>query len=97
MAAKDSTISEYSAQITEYENKEKEAIIAKFSTCLPAETLQEITDKKDTLSITELNTELALEYTKFSMAKEQGLEIHIPQVKPTEESDLAKILKNYKK
>ena len=97
MAAKDSTISEYSAQITEYENKEKEAIIAKFSACLPAETLQEITDKKDTLSITELNTELALEYTKFSMAKEQGLEIHIPQVKPTEESDLAKILKNYKK
>ena len=63
---------------------------------MPAETLQEIIDKKDSLTIKELNTELALEYTKFSMAKEQKQEIHIPQETP-EESSLVKLLKNYKK
>lgn len=93
---KDATISQQSVIITDYENKEKEAIINKFATCMPADTLQVIIDKKDSLTIKELNTELALEYTKFSMAKEQKQDIHIPQ-EPAEEPALFKILKNYKK
>ena len=96
LVEKDATIQQYSATIAEYEKKEKEAIINKFAACMPAETLQEIVDKKDSLTIKELNTELALEYTKFSMAKEQKQEIHIPQETP-EESSLVKLLKNYKK
>lgn len=93
---KDATISQQSVIITDYENKEKEAIINKFAACMPADTLQAIIDKKDSLTIKELNTELALEYTKFSMAKEQKQDIHIPQ-EPAEEPALFKILKNYKK
>jgi hypothetical protein len=96
LVEKDATIQEYSATIAEYEKKEKETIINKFAACMPAETLQSIIDKKDSLTIKELNTELALEYTKFSMAKEQKQEIHIPQEAP-EESSLVKLLKNYKK
>ena len=64
---------------------------------MPADTLQGIIDRKASLTIKELNTELALEYTKFSMAKEQGQEIHIPQDKPAEESALSKLLNKYKK
>ena len=96
LVEKDATIQQYSQTISEYENKEKETIINKFAACMPAETLQSIIDKKDSLTIKELNTELALEYTKFSMAKEQKQEIHIPQ-EPAEESSLVKLLKNYKK
>ena len=96
LVEKDATIQQYSDTIAEYENKEKEAIINKFSACMPAEILQSITDKKDSLTIKELNTELALEYTKFSMAKEQKQDIHIPQ-EPAEEPALFKILKAYKK
>lgn len=96
LVEKDATIKQYSQTISEYENKEKETIINKFAACMPAETLQNIIDKKDSLTIKELNTELALEYTKFSMAKEQKQEIHIPQ-EPAEESSLIKLLKNYKK
>lgn len=96
LVEKDATIQQYSETIAEYEKKEKEAIINKFAACMPADTLQSIIDKKDSLTIKELNTELALEYTKFSMAKEQKQEIHIPQEAP-EESSLVKLLKNYKK
>ena len=96
LVEKDATIQQYSQTISEYENKEKETIINKFAACMPAETLQSIIDKKDSLTIKELNTELALEYTKFSMAKEQKQEIRIPQ-EPAEESSLVKLLKNYKK
>ena len=96
LVEKDATIQQYSQTIAEYENKEKEAIINKFTACMPTDTLQAIIDKKDSLTIKELNTELALEYTKFSMAKEQKQDIHIPQESP-EESALFKILKNYKK
>ena len=96
LVEKDATIQQYSQTIAEYENKEKEAIINKFAACMPTDTLQAIIDKKDSLTIKELNTELALEYTKFSMAKEQKQDIHIPQESP-EESALFKILKNYKK
>lgn len=96
LADKDSTIQKYSEIIADYDSKEKEALISKFSACMPAETLQAIIDKKDDMTIKELNTELALEYTKFSMAKEQKQDIRFPQ-NPPEESALAKILKNYKK
>lgn len=96
LVERDATIQQYSQIITEYENKEKESIINKFSTCLPADAIQVIIDKKDSLTIKELNTELALEYTKFSMAKEQKQDLHIPQ-EPAQESALVKILKNYKK
>ena len=96
LVEKDATISQQSAVIADYEKKEKETIINKFTACMPADTLQSIIDKKDSLTIKELNTELALEYTKFSMAKEQKQEIHIPQ-EPAEESSLVKLLKNYKK
>ena len=96
LVEKDATISRQSEVIADYEKKEKESIINKFAACMPADTLQSIIDKKDSLTIKELNTELALEYTKFSMAKEQKQEIHIPQ-EPAEESALVKLLKNYKK
>ena len=96
LAEKDAAIEQYSAIIAEYENKEKETIISKFAACMPTDVLQHIVEKKDSLTIKELNTELALEYTKFSMAKEQKEEFHIPQ-QPAEESALVKILKNYKK
>lgn len=97
MIEKDATIAEYSAVIAEYENKEKETVINKFAACMPADALQSIIDKKDSLTIKELNTELALEYTKFSMAKEQKEEVRIPQPQPEVESALVKLLKNYKK
>ena len=95
LAEKDETIKKYSDTIVEYENKEKEALIAKFTARIPAETLQSIIDRKDSLTIKELNTELALEYTNFSMTKENKEDIRIPAV--PEESALVKLLKNYKK
>lgn len=95
LVEKDTLISSQREVIADYENKEKDAIISKFSANLPAEVLQTIVDKKDTLSINELKTELALEYTNFSMAKEQGVDIRIPQQQ--EEPALFKILKAYKK
>lgn len=95
LAARDATIEQYSATIAEYENKEKDAIIAKFSSCLPADVMQGITEQKNSLTIDGLNTALALEYTKFSMAKDQKQDFHIPQ--DPEESALSRILKAYKK
>lgn len=96
LAEKDATIEQYSQTISKYENKEKDTIIAKFAACMPTEVLQEIAENKESLTIKELNTKLALAYTDFSMAKEQKQEFHIPQ-EPAEESALVKILRNYKK
>lgn len=89
-------IEQKNSTISEYENREKDAIVNKFAACLPAEIVSSIADKKDEMTIAELNTEFALEYTKFSMAKEQKEDIHIPQ-EPKEEPALYKILKAYKK
>lgn len=54
-----------------------------------------ILEHKDELSVDALNTKLALEYTQFSMAKNQGEEIRIPQPQQEEESALVKYLKKY--
>lgn len=94
---RDTTIAEQAATITEYENAEKARIIEKFSKCLPAENIAGILEHKDELSVDALNTNLALEYTKFSMAKNQGEEIRIPQPQQEEESALVKYLKKYVK
>ena len=94
---RDTTIAEQAATITEYENAEKTRIIEKFSKCLPAENIAGILEHKDELSVDALNTRLALEYTQFSMAKNQGEEIRIPQPQQEEESALVKYLKKYVK
>lgn len=97
ISERDTTIAEQAATITEYENAEKTRIIEKFSKCLPAENIAGILERKDELSVDALNTSLALEYTQFSMAKNQGEEIRIPQPQQEEESALVKYLKKYVK
>lgn len=99
IAARETTITEQASEIAAYELKEKDALISKFSGVLPVDTIQEIEGKKSDLSVSELNTALALEYTNFSLSKEKN-EIRVPQIpedKKNKESDLAKILKNYRK
>ena len=100
IAEKDATIATQSATITDYENKEKDALINKFSTCMPTDIIQEIVEKKDTLTINELNTALSIEYTNFSMAKEQKQELRIPNNNPPSDPSKEKlfnILNAYKK
>ena len=97
ISERDTTIAEQAATITEYKNAEKTRIIEKFSKCLPAENIAGILEHKDELSVDALNTRLALEYTQFSMAKNQGEEIRIPQPQQEEESALVKYLKKYVK
>ena len=100
IAEKDATIATQSATITDYENKEKDALINKFSTCMPTDIIQEIVEKKDTLTINELNTALSIEYTNFSMAKEQKHELRIPNNNPPSDPSKEKlfnILNAYKK
>ena len=99
LAEKDTIISTQATTITDYENKEKDALINKFSACMPMNTIQEIVEKKDTLTISELNTALSIEYTNFSMAKEQKQEVHIPTVPPSDpqREKLFNILNAYKK
>lgn len=96
LAARDATIAEQASHIDSYEKAEKDRVIEKFSKCLPSDILSPIADRKDTLSIEALNTQLALEYTQFSMARDQGEQIRVPQVQP-EPSKLAAILNKYKK
>lgn len=96
LAARDATITEQASHIDSYEKAEKDRVIEKFSKCLPSDILSPIADRKDTLSIEALNTQLALEYTQFSMARDQGEQIRVPQVQP-EPSKLATILNKYKK
>ena len=66
---------------------------------MPIDTIQEIVEKKDILTISELNTALSIEYTNFSMAKEQKQEVHIPTVPPSDpqREKLFNILNAYKK
>ena len=100
IAEKDATIATQSATITDYENKEKDALINKFSACMPTDIIQEIVEKKDTLTINELNTALSIEYTNFSMAKEQKQELRIPNNNPPSDPSKEKlfnILNAYKK
>ena len=97
LATRDATITEQAEHIASYENAEKDRVVEKFSKCLPADILSPIVEKKDTLSIDELNTQLALEYTQFSMARDQGEQIRVPQVHEESSSKLATILKKYKK
>ncbi len=97
LAARDATIAEQASHIDSYENAEKDRVIEKFSKCLPSDILSPIVEKKDSLSIEALNTQLALEYTQFSMARDQGEQIRVPQVHEEAPSKLATILKKYKK
>ena len=83
--------------IEKYENEEKERIIAKFSGRLPADIVSQIEEAKETMTIDEMNTRFAMEYTSFSMAREQNEEIRVPQLPQEEPSALARILKNYKR
>ena len=83
--------------IEKYENEEKERIIAKFSGRLPADIVSQIEEAKETMPIDEMNTRFAMEYTSFSMAREQNEEIRVPQLPQEEPSALARILKNYKR
>lgn len=86
------------ASLEKYEGAEKERIIDKFSKCLPADVMQEIVDEKANLTIDELSTRCAVAYTTFSMAKENGEEVRIPQPKAQEdEPALFAILKKYKR
>ena len=100
LTEKDATITQYSQTIADYENKEKDIPSKQVQLLLPADILQAIADKKDTLTIKELNTELSLEYTKFSMAKEHKEGISYSsgcssKVSP-EKAALVNILKNTK-
>lgn len=100
IADKDSVISQQAEVIVSYEKKEKDTLIQKFAACMPADRIADIVENKDTMSVSELNTALALEYTTFSMAKEQNQELHIPNPAPTvdpEHERLVNILKAYKK
>lgn len=97
LAARDATIAEQASHIDSYENAEKDRVIEKFSKCLPSDILSPIAEKKGSLSIEALNTQLALEYTQFSMARDQGEQIRVPQVHEETPSKLATILKKYKK
>lgn len=88
-----------STRLENYEKKEKEELLNKFAKCLPAATLQTITEEADGLSLEALNSRLALEYTSFSMAKEQNEDVRIPQVHVSDEpqSAFALLLSRYKK
>jgi hypothetical protein len=99
LVEKDTKISEQATVISDYENKEKDALINKFTAVMPADSIQEIVDKKESMSINELNNALSVEYTKFSMAKEQKMDIHIPSVPPSDpgREKLFNILNAYKK
>ena len=97
LAARDATIAEQASHIDSYENAEKDRVIEKFSKCLPSDILSPIVEKKSSLSIEALNTQLALEYTQFSMARDQGEQIRVPQVHEEAPSKLATILNKYKK
>lgn len=96
LASKEETISKYSERIQKYEQEEKEELIKKFSKCLPAPVMQEVNDAMANMTLDELNTRLAMEYTSFSMAKEQDEEIRVPQV-PKESNAFAQLLSKYKK
>lgn len=82
--------------LKKYETAEKQRIIDKFTKSLPSDIMQEIANDAEKMTVNELNTRCAVEYTNFSMAKEeQEPEIHIPRVdKPSALSD---ILNRYKK
>lgn len=96
LASKEETISNYSKRIQKYEQEEKEELLKKFSKCLPAPVMQEVNDSMANMTLDELNTRLAMEYTSFSMAKEQDEEIRVPQV-PKESNAFAQLLSKYKK
>ena len=96
LASKEETISNYSKRIQKYEQEEKEELLKKFSKCLPAPVMQEVNDSMANMTLDELNTRLAMEYTSFSMAKEQDEEIRVPQV-PKESNSFAQLLSKYKK
>lgn len=96
LASKEETISDYSKRIQKYEQEEKEELLKKFSKCLPAPVMQEINESMANMTLDELNTRLAMEYTSFSMAKEQDEEIRVPQV-PKESNAFAQLLSKYKK
>lgn len=96
LASKEETISDYSKRIQKYEQEEKEELLKKFSKCLPAPVMQEVNESMANMTLDELNTRLAMEYTSFSMAKEQDEEIRVPQV-PKESNAFAQLLSKYKK
>lgn len=85
------------AIIEKYENEEKDRIIGKFTGRLPADIVSAIEENKANMTIDEINNRFALEYTSFSMAREQDEEVRVPNVPQEETSALARILNKYKK
>lgn len=94
---KDATISSQHELINKYEAEEKERLIKQFTGRLPADVVSQIEEAKETMTIDEMNTRFALEYTSFSMAREQNEEIRVPQLPQEEPSALARILNKYKR
>lgn len=96
-AAKEETITSYAARIQKYEQKEKDALVEKFSKCLPESIIQQIEEEKDKMSYDDLNTRMAMEYTSFSLAKEHNENIRVPQVPEEDKNSFAALLSKYKK
>ena len=96
-AAKEETIASYTARIQKYEQKEKDALVEKFSKCLPESIIQQIEEEKDAMSYDDLNTRMAMEYTSFSLAKEHNENIRVPQVPDTDKNSFTALLSKYKK
>lgn len=95
--AKEETIASYTARIQKYEQKEKDALVEKFSKCLPESIIQQIEEEKDKMSYDDLNTRMAMEYTSFSLAKEHNENIRVPQVPDEDKNSFAALLSKYKK
>lgn len=83
--------------INEYERQEKDRILARFMKCLPADIMRDFEENKEQYSVKDLTTQLSLQYTSFSMAKELNEEVRVPQAPQENFSALAQILNNYKK
>lgn len=91
------SISTYEAQIQETENNRKNELIETYALRIEDnDALNIIKESSANFSFDELESKLAILFSKEQFAKEETPEVKVPLIEQPEESEFARLMKNYK-
>ena len=88
-------IASYEAQFAEIENGKKEELIASYEKLLSEEDIAPIKENVSTFSYDELETKLAVTFSRKSIEKQKADKVPLPDF--TEKSQFEKLIEKYKK
>lgn len=96
LATANTRISEYEAQAAQIEEQNKQNLINSYENQIPENEISVIRDAVNDFSYEEIESKLAIAFAHYTMRKKEENVLRAPVNQP-EESDFARLMKNYKR